>query len=174
MADLIFDQKARVGEADVDYGDYVIGVRSIRDHIRQTFALWKEHWAEQGEAAARSMECAPDLAQFLAGEDSGWFRYVAVMHGDELVGHFGLSMGVSKNTSRKVAGDDFFFISKPHRHGMLGVKLVKFARDLAGSEGASEFSVSYRTFGSVDLDVMLRRCGLVHRANVYSLSFTEG
>jgi len=150
---------------------YQIRVTPIREHIEKTFELWDAQWSEQNEAEARGVVMNPNLTAVLAGEDGGWFKYIGVFHGDNLVGHFGMTLGPCINTSRLIAGDDFFFIHPSHRQGLLGVRLIRFARDLAKDLGASEFVVSYRTFGSVDLDVVLRRCKLRHTANVYSISF---
>jgi GNAT superfamily N-acetyltransferase len=151
--------------------EYQIRVAPIRGNVAATFALWDAQWAEQHEAEERGFGMNPRLDWFLSNEDGGWFKYIGVFHGDELVGHFGMTLGPCLNSGRTIAGDEFFFIDQAHRKGLLGVRLIKFARDLARELGAAEFVVSYRTFGSVDLDSVLRRCKLRHTANVYSISF---
>ena len=150
---------------------YTIGVRPIKQCIRQMLPMTYAHWDEQGEENQRAgtFTAKEAIASILTGEEMGALKYIAVLKGDRLVGHFGLKLWVDYNINLLVAGDAFIYISPEHRKGLLGVQLIRYARDLAKSLGAREFSVSYRTFGSVDLDVALRRVGMKHTANVYSI-----
>ena len=150
------------------YGDYTFYVEPIFDNLDETMVMWKDHWNEQKEEELRGVEFCPAVDYFRYLEENGNFAHITVRKGTELVGHFGVSFGINKQTSRRVAGDDFFYIKPDHRKGMLGIKLIKFARDYAFECGASEFSVSYRV--SVDdLDPVLRRCGMHKIASVYTV-----
>lgn len=153
---------------DRTYQDYTFFVESIVDNLPETMAMWKAHWDEQKEEDLRGVLFSPDVEAFAKLEQIGAFSYLTVRKGEELVGHFGVHFSRNKNTSQRTAGDDFFYIKPEHRKGMLAVKLIKFARDYAFNAGAEEFTVSFRT--SVDdLGPVLRRCGMRHIAQAYSV-----
>lgn len=154
---------------DRKYIDYMFYVEPLQDNLEETRAMWLAHWNEQKEEELRGVTFSPAVELFLDQEKHGVFTHITVRHGEELVGHFGLHLGINKQTSRPTAGDDFFYLKPEHRKGMLAVKLIKFARDYAFNVlGAEEFSVSYRV--SVDdLDPLLRRCGMHKIASVYTV-----
>lgn len=149
--------------------EYTIQRASLADRLDETVVMWRDHWNEQGEEAARAQPFNPDVAGFLDAEQRGWFAYLTVTRGDDLVGHFGLSFGKNRQTSLLTAGDDFLYLKPEHRKGFLALKLIRAAVDLAFQNGAVEFGISFRTFGSVDLEPLLRRCKFKHLANVYSV-----
>lgn len=148
--------------------DYSIAVSPLSCRLHDTLSLWKAHWDEQGEEAARRVPFNPDVDGFLDAEARGWFAYIAVKQGDALVGHFGLQFHKNRQTSLYSAGDEFVYLKPEHRKGFLAARLIRFAKDLAFSQGAVEFNISFRTFGSVDITPLLERCGLRHIANVHS------
>lgn len=149
--------------------EYTVALAPLNAKIDDTVAMWRDHWNEQGEEAARAVEFNPDVPGFLDAEQRGWFAYIVVRLGEEIVGHFGLAFRKNRQTSQFTAGDEFLYLKPEHRKGMLALKLIRFAKALAFEKGAVEFGVSYRTFGSVDIDPLLRRCGMSHIANVYSV-----
>ena len=153
---------------DRTYGDYCFYVEHIGDNLSDTMSMWKDHWDEQQEEDLRGATFNPAVEYMEYLEQHGNFTYITVRFKEQLVGHFGLSFGLNKNTSCKVAGDDFFYVKPEHRKGAVGAKLIKFARDYAFHCGAEEFSVSYRV-SVVDLDPLMRRCGLHKLANVYTV-----
>lgn len=145
-------------------------VAPISADLDATMALWKAHWDEQQEEALRpgaQFKPAVDYFQWLEGQ--GHFRYITVRRDGELIGHFGLGFGINKQTSARVAGDDFFYIKPEHRGGGVGSALVNFAKDFAFVSGAEEFSVSYRT-SVQDLGPLLeKKCGMKKIATVYTV-----
>lgn len=154
---------------DRDYNEYRFYVEPIGDNLDEVMPMWKAHWDEQREEDLRGVVFCPAIDYFKQLEKSGHFVHITVRKDKELVGHFGLAFGMNKNTSQRVAGDDFFFIKPEHRKGLLGVKLIKFARDYSFEiGGATEFSVSYRV-SVADLDPILRRCGMHKIASVYTV-----
>ena len=150
------------------FGDYTFYVEPIADNLPETMAMWQDHWNEQKEEELRGATFKPAIEYFKYLESHGDFSHITVRCKEELVGHFGLSFGTNKNTSERVAGDDFFYIRPDHRKGLLGVKLIKFARDYAFTLLAQEFSLSYRV-SVQDLDPIMRRCGLRKIATVYTV-----
>jgi GNAT superfamily N-acetyltransferase len=153
---------------DRKFGEYRFYVEPIADNLAETMAMWQDHWNEQKEEDLRGVTFKPAVGYFEYLESHGDFVHITVRERELLVGHFGLHFGINKNTSKRVAGDDFYYIKPEHRKGLLGVKLIKFARDYAFNLGAEEFSLTYRV--SVDdLDPVMRRCGLHKIANVYTM-----
>lgn len=152
---------------DRTYADYTFYVEPIGNNLPETIAMWKAHWGEQKEEELRGQTFCPAIDLFFYTESRGDFSYITVRKGDELVGHFGLGFGINRQTSLRVAGDEFFYLKPEHRRGLLAVKLIKFAKAYAFRTGAHEFSLSYRVTVD-DLDPVMRRCGLHKIANVYT------
>lgn len=145
-------------------------VAPIDGDLDATMALWRAHWDEQQEETLRpGAQFNPAVDYFRWLEDQGHFRYITIRKDGELVGHFGLGFGINKQTSAKVAGDDFFYVAPAHRGGGLGVALVNFAKKFAFVSGAEEFSVSYRT-SVQDLGPLLeKKCGMHKIATVFTV-----
>lgn len=145
-------------------------IAPIDGDLDATLALWQAHWDEQQEETLRpGAKFNPALDYFRWLESQGHFYYITVRKEGELVGHFGLGFGINKQTSGRVAGDDFFYIRPEHRGGGIGSAMVNFAKQFAFVSGAEEFSVSYRTTVD-DLGPLLeRKCGMKKIATVYTV-----
>lgn len=156
-------------EFDRQYGDYTFYVEPIAANLDDTMAMWRDHWDEQTEEELRNgAKLNPHVEGFIAAEKAFDFIYLTVRLGSELVGHFGLKFGICRQTSERVAGDDFFYVKPEHRKGMLAYKLIKLARDIAFQLDAAEFTLSHRV-SVPNLDVLLRRLGMRHIAHVHSI-----
>lgn len=150
------------------YRNYTFYVEKLVDCIEETLPMWKAHWDEQKEEELRGQVFNPAIQYFYDLEEKQMFTYITVRdENDVLVGHFGLSYGLNKQTSKQVAGDEFFYMKPEHRKGGVGMALIKFAKELSFACGSEEFSLSYRV-SVADLDPIMRRCGLHKLANVYT------
>ncbi len=152
-----------------NYKNYTFYVEKLKSCIDETMPMWRDHWNEQKEEELRGQEFNPALQLFYDLEERKLFTYITVRdENDVIVGHFGLSYGINKQTSKQVSGDEVFYIKPEYRKGGLGMALIKFAKELAFSCGSEEFSLSYRV-SVADLDPVMRRCGLHKIANVYTV-----
>lgn len=154
---------------DRQYGEYTFYVEPITANLDETMAMWRAHWAEQSEEELRNgAKLNPHMEGFIAAEQAKNFIYITARKGSEIVGHFGLKFGICRQTSERIAGDDFFYVKPEHRKGMLAYKLIKFARDAAFQCEAAEFTLSHRV-SVPSLDVLLRRLGMRHIAHVHTI-----
>lgn len=142
----------------------------IDAHLDETVALWQAHWDEQRETDLRpGAKFSPAIDYFRWLQAQGHFHYITLRRDGVLIGHFGLGFGINKQTSERVAGDDFFYIAPEHRGSGLGMALVNFAKDFAFAGGAVEFSVSYRVTVADIGPILERKCGMKKIATVFTV-----
>lgn len=146
---------------DRDCGEYRFYVEPLDDNIQETMQMWADHWGEQREECVRGIPLNPDVDQFMAMEKAKLFTYVTVRRNADIVGHIGISFGANRQTSRLIGNEDFFYLKPEHRKGMLALKLIKFARNLAFTFGATEFRMSHRFSADARMGRLMERCGFV-------------
>jgi GNAT superfamily N-acetyltransferase len=81
------------------------------------------------------IELAPDIPAYEQAEDVGLLRcYVARLHG-QMVGYAIFFVKYNMHYSHSLqAVQDVLFVTKPHRHGRVGVQLIRYATEQLRAE----------------------------------------
>lgn len=111
-------------------------VESAESVIQEGFNLIKEHW-EEIAFYKEEVPLAPDYDKYRQLEESGQlFVVTARDDNDSLVGYsvYIIQQGLHY-VSTKFAINDLVFISKEHRKGTAGIRLIKYAEQQLKKEG---------------------------------------
>jgi len=110
-------------------------VTGIADAIQANEALGREHY-EEIALNKQLMRYAPDIDRFKRLEELGVLCNLGVFNDDELIGY---SVNIiTPHLHYKdllCAHNDMIFIAQAHRHGSLGVKLIKATREALKARG---------------------------------------
>lgn len=111
---------------------------------------------------------APDREQYEALAKIGMLHALGAYQGDELVGFISYLLTPMMHFSSCAATTESLFLSPEHRHGLLGVRLIKAALTQAVSQGAKGLYVTAPA-GS-QLEKLARVMKLKHTNTVFFVS----
>ena len=128
--------------------------------------LLEDHWEEialnKGKIALN-----PDWEAYEALESSGKLKIFTARDDDRLIGYFVVIVGVNLHYKDHVfAANDILYLSKEHRKGRTGLKLIKFAEKCLKKDGVSVLSINTKVHKPFDSLMEYMGFNLIER--VYS------
>lgn len=109
---------------------------TITDLIDQCAALQREHYEELATDKA-AMVLAPDVEQYRRIEQAGLLFAVIAYEGEQIVGYSVNVLSTNLHYAALVmAQNDVLFVSKAHRAGRMGMRLIAMTQTLAAKCGA--------------------------------------
>lgn len=125
--------------------------------IERAWPLLEEHYAELA-TAPEIMLLKPDVERYQALEAAGNIFAIGMFDGDHLVGY---SVNILARNLHYgdllMAQNDLLFVTRSHRKGMTGVRLIAATENMARAKGA-EMMLWHAKPGTT-LDRMLPRLG---------------
>jgi GNAT superfamily N-acetyltransferase len=96
-------------------------------YYRDCHALWPEHWDEIAVQKDR-MPMRPDVAAYQALEAAGRLQIMVVRDDGRMVGYILSVIRPHLHYADVLCGfEDAYFLTKSHRRGMIGVRLISEA-----------------------------------------------
>jgi GNAT superfamily N-acetyltransferase len=128
--------------------------------------LLEDHWEEialnKGKIALN-----PDWEAYEALESSGKLKIFTARDDDRLIGYFVVIVGINLHYKDHVfAVNDILYLSKEHRKGRTGLKLIKFAEKYLKEDGVSVLSINTKVHKPFDSLMEYMGFNLIER--VYS------
>lgn len=180
---------AVLGEADrsvdpeqfepVRHGPYTLRVERFRDILAELHPLHLVHWQET-ERYRHAIDFTPDYDAAVYSERCGELVQFTARADGALVGHLRLYLGQSRHTSTLFAHEDTLFVTSEHRHGLLGLQLLRYAEEVVVRGGLRVREMRYdaklveRDGKMVDgSGPLARRLGFRPVATLYVKTFSE-
>ena len=146
----------------------VIGEDRAAAVMSEGVELFEAHFAEVSPFKTQPLD--PDFAAFLRLEREGKLKVFSARDDGVLVGYAVFVVAYMLHYKTVLTADlDLMFLSKPHRAGMIGFKLFKFARQALIDMGCQR--IRWRTKTAQSFGVLLERMGAVETERVYEESF---
>lgn len=105
-------------------------------------------------------------------ETSGFFHIFCAFDGERLVGFIAVIMPVMPHYGVQIAVAESYFVSKAHRMGGAGLKLLHMAEAFAGEQGSPALLVTAPSGGK--LAEVLPRVGYRETNRVFMRRLTDG
>ena len=135
-------------------------------YYRDCQALWPEHWCEIAVDKDR-MPMRPDVANYQALEAAGKLQIVVARDDGRMVGYVLSVIRPHLHYADVLCGfEDAYFLSKTHRRGMVGVKLLREAVRHMQAVGAQK--AFFMTKVALDMGSLFERMGFTRTDVVYS------
>jgi L-amino acid N-acyltransferase YncA len=135
-------------------------------YYRDCQQLWIEHYDEIAVQKDR-MEMKPDVASYKALEELGKLQIVVVRDDGRMVGYILSVIRPHLHYANVLCGfEDAYFLSKTHRRGMIGVKLIREAVRHMQAVGVQK--VFFMTKAALDMGSIFERLGFDKTDIVYS------
>lgn len=120
-------------------------------------ALWCEHYSELA-VDKDEMPCGPDIHLFTSLDAIGALQILTARAAGRMIGYFLTVVRPHTHYCSVLCGfEDSYFISKPFRRGLTGVKLIKENERLLRARGVKKLFVMTKT--SKDLGMIYDRLG---------------
>ncbi len=130
---------------------------TVADMQAQAAALLRAHWEEVAKRRDL-MVLAPDWPRYEQMEANGALVAVGAYANGELVGYSLTLVGPHLHyVGLTVAQNDVLFVAKEHRHGRIGLDLIRKTEELAKDRGAR--LVSWHAKEGTALAALLPRLG---------------
>lgn len=141
-------------------------LESWSDYYRDCQALWVEHYDEIAVQKDR-MEMKPDVAGYMALEAAGRLQILTVRDDGRMVGYLLTVIRPHLHYANVLSGfEDAYFLSKTHRRGMTGVKLIREGIRYMRAVGVQK--AFFMTKASLDMGRIFERLGFTKSDIVYS------
>lgn len=135
-------------------------------YYRDCAALWPEHYEEIAVDKDR-MPMRPDVANYQALEAAGKLQIVVARDDGRMVGYVLTVIRPHLHYADVLCGfEDAYFLSKTHRRGMVGVKLLREAVRHMQRVGAQK--AFFMTKVALDMGPLFERMGFTRTDVVYS------
>lgn len=136
------------------------------NYFRDCQGLWLEHYDEIAIQKDR-MEMKPDVAAYMALEAAGQLQILTVRDGGRMVGYLLTVIRPHLHYANVLCGfEDSYFLSKTHRRGMTGVKLIREGIRNMKSVGCRKVFFMTKVF--LDMGRIFERLGFSKSDIVYS------
>ena len=140
-------------------------VESFRAITRELLPLFERH-AE--EVSVNRADPEPDLATYFAMEDVKRVSVVTARSGGELVGYAVLLFANHLHFREKTAYVDLIYLRPDQRKGMVGVLLLRHAKEQASNMGANRLYADSTALR--DISPVLQRAGFVLESHTYGVT----
>lgn len=141
---------------------------SLKEQVDE---LFKKHW-EEIALYKDKMKLNPDWDFYEALYKQGALGLYTARKDNKLIGYF---VVVAKEhphyKDHLVASNDIIFIDPEHRKGLVGYKLIKFAKEHLKEIGISVLSINMKTHKP--FDKVLERLGFKNTERLYSVYIGE-
>lgn len=135
-------------------------------YYRDCQALWPEHWDEIAVQKDR-MPMRPDVATYEALDRAGRLQIIAARDEGRMVGYIVSVIRPHMHYADVLAGyEDAYFLTKSHRKGMTGVKLIKEAIRHMQAVGVQK--AFFMTKTALNMGPIFERLGFENTDLVYS------
>lgn len=135
-------------------------------YVRDCQALWWEHWEEIAVQKDR-MPMRPDEEAYRALEAAGRLQIVTAREQGVMVGYIVSVVRPHMHYADVLTGyEDAYFLSKSHRKGMAGVKLIREAIRHMRAVGVQK--CFFMTKAALDMGRIFERLGFTKTDIVYS------
>lgn len=112
--------------------------------------LLNSHW-EEIALNKEHIKLNPDWEVYQSLEDQGKLKIFTARDNDILVGYFVVVVGVNMHYKDHVfACNDVLYLSKEHRKGFTGIKLIKFAEKCLKNDGVSVLTINTKVHQPFD------------------------
>ena len=112
--------------------------------------LLNSHW-EEIALNKEHIKLNPDWGVYQSLEDQGKLKIFTARDDDNLVGYFVVVVGVNMHYKDHVfACNDVLYLSKEHRKGFTGIKLIKFAEKCLKIDGVSVLTINTKVHQPFD------------------------
>lgn len=136
------------------------------DYFRDCQVLWIEHYDEIAVQKDR-MEMKPDVPAYMALERDGRLQILTARESGEMIGYVLTVIRPHLHYANVLCGfEDSYFLSKRHRRGWTGVKLIREAERRMKQIGVQK--VFWMTKSFLDMGAIFKRLGYVHSDTVYA------
>lgn len=128
--------------------------------------LFEAHWQEVGRHR-ESLALAPNWPAYEQIEGAGLLRIVAAREAGALVGYVFFVLSPSLHYApHSFAVADLVYLDPAHRRGLAGLRLLRFALELARADGAA--LVTFNCKLSKDFGILLARLGFEPAETLYT------
>lgn len=135
------------------------------DFIQEAWDMMNTHWKEVGVFQDK-MEFFPDLMAYEALHNEGYLRNFTARKDGMLIGYNVFTVNYHPHYAKtKVADNDIIYISKEHRKGTTGIRLMDYAEKELKKEGIN--LIMMRTKKEHDFGKILLRKGFMEVETVY-------
>jgi len=155
-------QRIDSGCAPLEYADYVIQHEYFESVLEELKPIHQEHWNET-EGYRHGIPLNPDYGYIINAERTGRLMLFTVRKEGVLVGNCMMYLTQSTHTRKWVAEEDTIFISKDHRKGRVGIKLIQYVEKVLTKLSITEIRVTVKTVNRVG--DLLQALGYQHTAN---------
>lgn len=129
-------------------------------------ALWVEHYDEIAVTKDK-MPMRPDVETYVALEQMGRLQIITAREAGRMLGYVVSVIRPHMHYADVLTGyEDAYFLTKSHRRGMTGVKLIREAVKHMQAVGCQK--VFFMTKASLDMGRIFERLGFVKTDIVYS------
>lgn len=136
------------------------------DYHRDCQELWAAHYLEIAVQKDR-MEMRPDVAGYLAMEAQGRLQIVTVRDDGRMVGYLLSVIRPHMHYANVLCGfEDAYFLSRTHRRGLTGVKLIREGMRHMQAVGVKK--AFFMTKAALDMGRIFERLGFTKSDIVYS------
>lgn len=135
------------------------------DVWEESWGLLREHFLES--SANHDIELNPDVERYNQMEQLGLIRCYTARENGVLVGYAMYIVNHNLHYKQSFqAVQDVIFISKPHRKGLTGYRLIKFADKMLEQDGVQVVYQHVKVYG--DFGKVLERQGYKHVEKIFS------
>ena len=135
-------------------------------YYRDCQALWPEHYEEIAVQKDR-MPMRPDVASYEALDAAGRLQVVVAREDGRMIGYVVSVIRPHLHYADVLCGyEDAYFLTKSHRRGMVGVKLLRAAVEHMKRAGVRK--AFFMTKAALDMGPIFERMGFTKTDIVYS------
>lgn len=141
---------------------------TLKEQVNELFV---KHW-EEVALFKDKMKLNPDWDFYTALYEQGNLGLFTARKGDKLIGYFVVVARPHPHyKDHLVAANDIIFIDPEHRKGLVGYRLIKFAKDNLRELGVSVLSINVKVHRP--FDKLLERLGFENTERLYTAYIGE-
>jgi GNAT superfamily N-acetyltransferase len=130
--------------------------------------LWVEHYEEFAPAHEGKMEMGPDVRVYEALDKAGQLQVLVARSAGQMVGYCLVAIRPHIHYSKSLCGfEDSYFVTKSHRKGLVGYKLIKETLRHLEQRGVQRAYFMTKEFLSIAK--LLERLGMKKIDTVYAI-----